>query len=155
MSTDPIRKSLTVPLRPADAFRLFTEGFGDWWPGASHSVSAAKGGKPREIRVTPHKGGHITEVKADGEPARWATITVFEPGRRLAFDWYVGRSEEDATQVEVTFTPVDSGTRVDLTHDGFNRLGEVALAGDYAAAWGFVLGRYRLAGVRRIIPALT
>jgi uncharacterized protein YndB with AHSA1/START domain len=148
MTANSIRKSLTVPIRPADAFRLFTEGFGDWWPGASHSVSAAKGAKPREIRVTPREGGHITEVKADGELARWATITVFEPGRRLAFDWYLGRNEEDATQVEVTFTPVDTGTRVELTHDGFDRLGEVAVAVDYAVAWDFVLGRYRLVVVR-------
>lgn len=154
MSTDPIRKSLTVPLRPDAAFRLFTEGFGDWWPGATHSVSAAEGQKPRQINVTPKEGGHITEVKADGEPARWATITAYEPGARLAFDWYVGRSEEDATQVEVTFTPVDTGTRVDLTHDGFGRLDAVVALGEYTQAWTLVLGHYATCclSAGRLIP---
>jgi uncharacterized protein YndB with AHSA1/START domain len=149
MMIDPIRKTVTVPLTPDAAFRLFTEGMGDWWPGHTHSVSAAKDQRPREIKVSPGKGGHITEVKADGEPARWATITAYEPGSRFAFDWYVGQSEDEATQVEVTFTPVDTGTRVDLTHDGFDRWGEAAVASaeSYRSGWDFVLGFFVKAGV--------
>jgi len=119
MTISPIRKSLTVPLRPADAFRLFTEGMGDWWPGQSHSVSAAQGRTPREIRVTPKEGGDITEITADGTAARWATITVFEPGRRLVFDWYVGAADGEPSQVEVVFTPVDTLRDAHIFRFGF------------------------------------
>jgi hypothetical protein len=143
--TRPIRKSLTVPLRPADAFRLFTEGMGDWWPGHSHSVSAAKSKTPREIRVTPEQGGDITEITADGTAARWATITVFEPGRRFAFDWHVGPGTDEPSQVEVVFTPVDTGTRVDLTHDGLT----MSAATRYAADWTLLMGQFDRVTVRR------
>ncbi len=148
MTVEPVRKSVTVPLRPDAAFRLFTEGMGGWWPGGTHSVSAGRGEKPRGIVVTPGKGGHITEETHDGRRARWATITAYEPGARLAFDWHVGQGEEEATQVEVTFTPVDLGTRVDLVHDGFAaRRGEAMAARDsYRAGWEIVLGRYLVAG---------
>ena len=38
MSLDPIVVSVDVPLSPADAHRLFTEGMTTWWPLASHSI---------------------------------------------------------------------------------------------------------------------
>lgn len=145
MTARPIRKSLTVPLRPADAFRLFTEGMGDWWPGGSHSVSAARGKTPREIRVTPEKGGDITEITADGTAARWATITVFEPGRRFAFDWHVGPADAEPSQVEVVFTPVDTGTRVDLTHDGLTMMAGLR----YGTDWSLIMGHFVRGMARR------
>lgn len=153
MSTDPVRKTITVPLRPDAAFRLFTQGLAEWWPGDTHSLSAARQKKPRDIQVGVRKGEHITEITADGEPARWATITVYEPGNRFAFDWYVGRSEDEATQVDVVFTPVDTGTRVDLTHDGFARLGETAtaMAESYRTGWGLVLGQYQTRAAKVLV----
>ncbi len=153
MTIEPVRKSVTVPLRPDQAFRLFAEGMGGWWPGASHSVSAGRGGRPRAIVVTPGKGGHITEETADGGRARWATITAYEPGSRLAFDWHLGRDEDEPTQVEVTFTPVDAGTRVDLVHDGFAARGAEAMAArdSYQGGWAYVLGCYLVAG--RVVVA--
>ncbi len=48
---DPVEKSVVVPLHPVDAFDLFTMGLNDWWPVASHSLSAAGGDTPREGRV--------------------------------------------------------------------------------------------------------
>jgi hypothetical protein len=150
MTIPPIRKSVTVPLSPEAAFRLFTEGMGGWWPGGTHSVSAGMGGKPHAITVTPGKGGHITEETPDGRKARWATVTAFQPGARFAFQWHVGQDEDEVepTEVEVTFTPVDQGTRVDLVHDGFARRGKTAAVarGAYGEAWGFVLGRFVAAG---------
>ena len=38
--SDPIRKSVEVPLSPNDAFDLFTEKMGTWWPLDDKSVSA-------------------------------------------------------------------------------------------------------------------
>lgn len=152
MTIRPIRKSVTVPLRPDAAFRLFTEDMGGWWPGETHSVSAAAGERPRAIAVTPGAGGHITEETHDGRRARWATVTVYEPGARFAFDWYVGRDETEATQVEVTFTPVEQGTRVDLVHDGFDRRGATAASArvSYQAGWDMVLGRLALAACQQV-----
>lgn len=138
--TDPIKKTVTVPLRPDAAFTLFTDRMGDWWPVETHSVSGSAGKKPKAVKVDKKKGGHITETKADGEPARWATITRWEPGRAFGLSWYVGRSEAEATDIMVTFTPVDTGTRVELVHDGFDRLGETAMSQhlNYKSGWDLV-----------------
>ena len=35
----PIRQSVHIDCPIEDAFRLFTEGFAEWWPLSSHSVA--------------------------------------------------------------------------------------------------------------------
>lgn len=148
--TDPIRKTVDVPLHPEAAFDLFTSKMQDWWPGETHSISGSKGKRPKAIKVDKKKGGHIIETTADGEPARWATITRWEPGRTLGLSWYVGRTEEEATDILVVFTPIDTGTRVDLVHDGFDRLAETALAqrANYETGWGHVFAQCYVAFCR-------
>lgn len=143
--TDPIKKTLNVPLRPDEAFDLFTDRLADWWPTDSHSLSAGDGDLPQDVRVDRHEGGYITETKADGETGRWGTITSWDRGRHLGISWYVGRDETEATDITVTFMPTDTGTRVELVHDGFDRLGETAMIthGQYLVGWDHVfVARY-------------
>lgn len=139
--TDPIKKTLHVPLRPKTAFELFTDRLDEWWPIDSHSLSAGEGDIPKAVKVEKRKGGHIVETKADGESGRWGTITRWEPGRAVGVSWYVGRDESETTDLTVIFTPTDTGTRVELTHEGFDRLGDAATAmhGNYTQGWDFVL----------------
>ncbi|SMY09556.1 SRPBCC domain-containing protein [Flavimaricola marinus] len=144
----PICKSIVVPLDPAAAFKLFTEGFGTWWPVASHSVSAAKGDLPKYVSLEPRKGGRIVETTAQGRKEVWGRISQWEPGVRLDIDWHVGRDASEATQVSVVFEEEGSGTRIDLTHGGFDRFADasVAMTDEYTHGWGFVLQYYRAAG---------
>lgn len=143
MTTEPIQKELTVPLRPGEAFRLFTDDLAKWWPVDSHSVSAADGDLPASVTVEPFDGGQILEVKPDGTTAPWARVTRWEPGHAFGARWHVGRSEDEATDLLVVFTPTDTGTRVELTHGGFDALGDVATAvhGQYHTGWDMVLGQ--------------
>ncbi len=138
--TDPIKKTLNVPMRPKDAFDLFTEKLGKWWPVDSHSLSAAEGDLPQDVQVEPRVGGHIVETKQNGETGRWGTITHWDRGAALGVSWYVGRPQDEATDVLIVFTPTDTGTRVDLTHSGFDRLADTAMHGNYAKGWDMVLG---------------
>lgn len=141
--TDPIEKTVLVPLAPLDAFELFTTGMAGWWPLDSHSLSATRDGQTAaDVVVEPRAGGRIIETKPDGSRADWATITAWEPGHRLAFDWYVGRDASEATQVSVTFLPAPGGTQVDLVHDGFDRLGAAGTTmwTGYQTGWDMVLG---------------
>jgi len=136
----PIEKSLNVPMRPKEAFKLFTEHLAEWWPTESHSLSAYSGDLPQDVTVEPRIGGHIVETKADGDTDRWGTITRWEPGAALGVSWYVGRPEDQATDLLVVFTPTDTGTRVDLTHGGFERLADAtAMHGNYTNGWDLVL----------------
>jgi uncharacterized protein YndB with AHSA1/START domain len=132
--TTPIRKTVTVPLRPEDAFDLFARRLPDWWPSDRHSRSAKAGKTPRAVKVTPGTGGGITETLPDGSQTDWARIVAWLPGQRLTMKWYPDRPEDEASDVEVTFTPVDTGTRIDLVH----RFGD-----DVAQGWDSGLHRFR------------
>ncbi len=139
--TDPIQKTLHIPLRPKTAFDLFTNNLDKWWPTESHSLSAGEGETPNSVTVERHTGGHIVEEKHNGEVAKWGTITKWDDGRSLSVSWYVGRDQEEATDLEVVFIPTDMGTRVQLTHSGFDRLGKdaVAMLENYTKGWDLVL----------------
>ena len=137
-----VRKSVTVPLAPADAFRLFTERMATWWPLATHSVywTEATG-----VMVEPRIGGRIYETTDDGRTSEWGVVSAWSPGVRFATSWYPGNEPELATQVDVTFSPTpDGGTRVDLVHTGWEARGTeaVKLASGYDTGWDFVLGRF-------------
>lgn len=142
--TNPIRKSVTVPLDRQSAFDLFTKGIDLWWPKDSHSLAASDGrGDEARVRVEPRSGGHVIETLPDGSQANWATITDWNPGERLAMRWYVGRDETEATEIDIRFTQTEAGTRVDLTHGGFDALGPEAetMCANYTRGWDHVLGR--------------
>jgi uncharacterized protein YndB with AHSA1/START domain len=154
--TDPIRKTLSVPLPPQEAFDLFTDGIDLWWPKEGHSAAAREGrGAEARVRVEPRRGGRVIETLPGGREVPWATVRVWEPGRRLALDWHPGRDEDEATEVEVTFTRTDAGTRVDLVHGGFDRPSEratTAMAG-FDAGWSQVLCRRYAARCHQLCPA--
>ena len=101
------------------------------------------------VVVEPGAGGRIVEHGPGGVMSVWGVVTVWEPGRRVAFTWYPGNEEEDATEVEVSFTATDGGTRVDLVHGGWDhRTDGAAIRQAYVPGWDFVLARY-VAGVTR------
>ena len=137
---DPIEKTLIVPLPPADAFDLFTADMDAWWPKASHSITGAKA----KIRFPTHKDGEIVEEGDDGSIAVWGKLIAYDPGKYLAFTWHPGRSDKEATVVTVTFTQTENGTRCDLTHGGFDILGDTAdaVSTSYMHGGDLVLGGY-------------
>jgi uncharacterized protein YndB with AHSA1/START domain len=142
--TDPVRKSITVPLPPSEAFDLFTDGIDGWWPKDTHSIGAGTGnGDKSAVTIEPHEGGAISETLPDGSTATWGKVTEWQPGSRFSATWHVGRPEEEATFIDVTFSPSDAGTRVDLTHSGWEVLGDqaVEMCANYNNGWDHVLGR--------------
>ncbi len=137
-----VRKSVTVPLAPADAFRLFTERMATWWPLATHAVHETEA---TGVVVEPRIGGRIFETTDDGRTSEWGVVSAWSPGERFATSWHPGNEPALATQVDVTFSPTpDGGTRVDLVHTGWEARGTdaVKLASGYDSGWDFVLGRF-------------
>jgi uncharacterized protein YndB with AHSA1/START domain len=137
---EPIIVSVDLPVTPARACAAFTAGFADWWPVATHSLSRQAATRCR-LDATP--GGAIEEQAQNGEHHRWGTVQSFEPGRRLRFSWHPGREPESAQWVDVEFAARADGSRVTLTHGGWEALGEIApiLRREYASGWQNVFGK--------------
>jgi len=138
---EPVVKEIWVGAGVDSAFRRFTDEIAGWWPTASHSVS---GEACTDVRFEGRVGGRILEEEDTGQVHVWGTVTAWEPPGRVAFTWHPGRQPETAQTVEVEFSAEDGGTRVRLTHTGWERFGEAAAQkrGEYDAGWTFVLSRY-------------
>lgn len=119
----PIRKSVVVRRTPEEAFSVFTERLTSWWPHKTHSLS--KGGAASVV-MEPKTGGKLYEVSDSGERQEWGTIVSWDPPRGLVTTWHPGMDPLKATEVEVRFTAVPEGTRVDLEHRNWEKLGAKA-----------------------------
>jgi uncharacterized protein YndB with AHSA1/START domain len=122
---DKVTVTVTVDVPPARAFAVFTEEIDLWWQrGPAYRVA---GRRPGTLAFEPKLGGRLFEQYEgpDGTRVHQAgTITTWEPGVRLGFDWRGSNfAPGEVTQVEVTFTATEGGgTRVVLEHRGFAAL---------------------------------
>jgi uncharacterized protein YndB with AHSA1/START domain len=141
LSFTPILKSVTVKASPERAFQRFTAELAAWWPLRSHSVGEHES---ETVVMEGRVGGQIVERIRGGRTCVWGTVTAWDPPRRVAFTWHPGEDPATAQDVEVRFSPDPAGTRVELQHRGFERLGRrgrVARRG-YPIGWAYVLGLY-------------
>ncbi|MEM9231476.1 MAG: SRPBCC domain-containing protein [Pseudomonadota bacterium] len=133
----PVIKTVDVPCSPDIAFRIFTQDLSHWWPKDKHSVSAMTGAPARSVSLEARAGGTISEVAADGTHHHWGSVSVYDPYRRFGLLWHIGQPVEKATRVDVLFEPTEDGTRVTLTHSGWEVLGgDAAKSRDgYDSGW--------------------
>jgi uncharacterized protein YndB with AHSA1/START domain len=139
----PIEIDVVVPCDAARAFDYFTRDIARWWPLDRYSCAEqdAVG-----VAFEPRVGGRLVETARDGTEHPWGTVSAWEPGRRLAFSWHPARDPATAQRIEVAFRDTGHGTRVTLTHGGWEALGKRAAASRdaYRNGWPTVLGqRYR------------
>ena len=136
---DAVVKRITVPGTAAEAFALFTERVGEWWPLPTHSVA---GDDAVDARIDPQVGGRFYEVTKSGEEHDWGSVLQWEQDRRLVLDWYPGLPSAEATRLEISFLQLGDSTEVTLVHDGWEARGDVALErrDGYDTGWDQVLG---------------
>ena len=137
-----ILKSAVVPTTPERAFEVFTDGIATWWPLDTHSVEGDRG--PRTVVFETRPEGRVYEVMSTGEEAHWANVIAWEPPHRFVLEWKVDPGAVAPTEVEVRFAPEGDGTRVELEHRGFERLGEAAKEAheSYSTGWPTVFQDY-------------
>jgi hypothetical protein len=137
----PIRKSAHLECGVERAFRVFTAEVGTWWPLDTHAIQA---GAVREVVWEEREGGEVYEISNDGEKAHWATVLAWEPPTRVVIAWHVNPDTPAPTEVEARFTPDGDGTRLDLEHRNWERLGEAgsAMREGYEGGWDTVLAPY-------------
>lgn len=139
-SIEPVVVAVEVPVNPERAFDAFCREFSRWWPLASHSLARDRAAS---CSFEPSFGGRIFETDVAGSQQDWGRVIAFESPRRCRFSWHPGRPVTIGQWVEVTFDPEAGGSRVTLTHGGWERLGpEVGpmLRNEYVGGWQRVLG---------------
>ena len=126
MTIAPIKRMVEVALTPPQAFELFVNRMGDWWPktktpGANEHVA---------IVVEPRPGGRWAEKDRQGAETQWGKVVAWEPPGRLVLGWQLNgefRYDPDLlTEVELTFSPTTDGTMVSLEHRDLEKFGSDA-----------------------------
>lgn len=138
--TAPILRAAHVPCRPEQAFALFTDDLGAWWPLVDHGLYG------RDAVELGIDAGLLVERAADGRTCTWGEVRVWDPPSQLVISWHPGRDAADASEVQVRFIADADGTRVELTHQGWERFGVDAVARRRGytrpGAWGHVLDHF-------------
>ncbi|HVA02362.1 MAG TPA: SRPBCC family protein [Acidimicrobiales bacterium] len=121
-----VRTSVVVSASQEDAFSVFTEGIGSWWPPEHHILQ----GELAEMIFEPHVGGAVYDRATDGTECRWGRVLAYEPPHRFVITWNINlqwqleTNPEKVSEIEVTFLSESATTtRVELTHRHLDRHG--------------------------------
>ena len=147
----PVVREVTVSLHRAAAFERFTAGIATWWPMKQYSV-----GQEQTVDVVLESGlgGRIYERLHDGTEHEWGRVKRWDPPNQVAFSWYPDRQPNDGMLVTVRFETVAYGTRVEVTHEGWESLGADARTTreNYQGGWGGVLEQFAAATSGAVPP---
>jgi uncharacterized protein YndB with AHSA1/START domain len=120
---EPLQVTVDLSCDPAHAFSTWTSRIDTWWP-ADHTVS---GDPDATITLEPGVGGRLLERTRDGVEHVWGEVTTWDPPSRLGYRWHLGRTSDQATDVEVRFVAGESDTtHVEIRHTGWEALGDDA-----------------------------
>ena len=141
MSADPdlkgVQQTVEVTCAVEEAFSLFTERMGEWWP---LDVASYGGSRANDIFLEPRVGGRFYERFVDGDELQVGTVTACDPPHLISFTWKAA-DWDDETAVEVRFTQLPDRTQVKLSHGGFEGLGSLGpgIASKFRGGWPTVL----------------
>jgi hypothetical protein len=141
---EPLRLSFEIDCPAEHAFDVWTRRLSAWWP-KGHSPTGDPG---TTVVLEPRLGGRIFERTPDGDETDWGEITLWSPPSRLGYLWHIHRDRRDATDVELHFVDVGDGrTRLDIVHQGWERLGADGPAWREAntSGWGALIPAFAAA----------
>jgi uncharacterized protein YndB with AHSA1/START domain len=122
-----VRSSVVVDAPIEEAFSVFTEGIGSWFPAEYNLLPVEIAERVFEPRV----GGHVYDRGVDGSECHWARVLAYEPPDKVVISWDIGPRWEIETdldktsEVEVRFiSEAPERTRVELEHRNLDRHGE-------------------------------
>ena len=144
-----VRRQVLVNAPIGEAFKVFTERFGDFKPREHNLLQAAIA----ETVFEPRVGGNIYDRAVDGSECQWARILVFDPPDRVVFSWDISPRWQIETNPDLTsevevrfFAETPKRTRVELEHRNLERHGagweSVRDGVDNEAGWPLYLQRY-------------
>src|SRR5262245_54118248 len=144
-----LRLTIEVAVGVDRAFEVFTTDFDRIKP-REHNLM---GEDIAETVLEPRAGGRLYDRGVNGATCDWGRVLAIDPPHRLLLGWHISpgwqieTDPERASEIEVTFTPIDDAhTRVELEHRHLDRHGEGwkdargALEG--GEGWPVYLSRY-------------
>ena len=146
---------ITVDATPTQAFEIFAEHLGDWWPIAYTFNGPRFDTAVIEARV----GGRWFERSLDGEDVSWGSVREYRAGERLVLEFGIGPDRRPAppgqsSEVEIRFVRDRSGARVVVEHRDFARHGsagqKVRDGMDSDQGWRLILAELRR-GIRHLV----
>ncbi len=120
---ETVRVSIEIAADPRTTFDVFTQDVDAWWGRGPRFrfVPPYRG----TLEFEPFKGGRFLH-RHDRDPSKdfvIGTISAWAPGERLTFEWRQRTFRPDqTTHVEIVFEPSPLGTRVTLTHSGWDQI---------------------------------
>ena len=122
-----IQTSIVVEAPIEQAFSVFTEDIGTWFPPEYNLLEV-----DIEKRVfETHVGGHVYDIGTDGSECHWARVLAYEPPNRVVFSWDLSpqwQVEGDplkTSEWEVRFiAETAQRTRVEIEHRHLERHGD-------------------------------
>jgi uncharacterized protein YndB with AHSA1/START domain len=134
-------KGVTLPLAPPQAFELFAGGIDAWWPPERRHTDDPMS------QIFLLESGRFYERAGDGREVELGKVRAWDYPRRILLDFFVASGPDRPTEVEITFQPQDTATRVTVTHrpkPESEALWE-GRAPRYAQSWELVLAALRAA----------
>lgn len=133
----PIVLHLWVACSPPQAFAVFTERLGEWWPRDAYSPGPLRG-----IRLEPRVGGEVAMLLEAGGAYRLGEVLVWEPGRHYAQSFTLAQDPSYPSRLDVTFEEGKhvGGTRVRFAHGGWTPANVAGRA--RFSEWDLLLGQY-------------
>jgi uncharacterized protein YndB with AHSA1/START domain len=118
------RVSVTVNVDPTVAFEVFTQDIDRWW---RRGVKFRHSGNSRGLLcLEPRVGGRLFEsfeTSGAEHVVQVGVVSMWDPPRKLIFSWRNANfAPDEQTEVEVGFSPTNSGTLVTVTHRGLTAL---------------------------------
>lgn len=135
-----VSRTLHVAASPQIAFEHFTDGIARWWPIEQFSYG---GPRTSGIVLEAHSHGRFYERFSDGDELQLGHVITCDPPDRIVFTWQAP-GWPAATEVEVRFTATADGTRIDVEHRAFERLGRAGshIADGFSNGWPTVLAAF-------------
>jgi hypothetical protein len=145
VTTDCISATTIVALEPEVAFEVFTEEIDKWWRRGPRFRWLVEG--EGTLRFEGGEGGRLLEDPGDAAREAFVVgrIISWKPAERVVFEMRARAFEPDqSTEVEISFEPVERGTRVRVEHRGWD-----SIPADHAArhdlddtAFGAMMGTW-------------
>lgn len=118
--TGSVSISIRVATDCATTFRAFVDDIDVWWQRGPKFRAA---GTADALRFEPGPDGALVQELGAGREHILGKVLAWEPPTRVLLRWRLTNfAPDEATEVEILFTPLGDETRVTIEHRGLDRL---------------------------------